>query len=455
MENENGKFNSRLESVRRFLHSDLYTLCFIILCGVFIFTDKGVLGVVLLALVCTVTMVLTDDLLPAFEGMMLISCFAIRLKYSTGEFLKLWPFIFPIAICFFSHFFIYHRKLKNFGILRGMIAASFALVLGGVGVINPRTYFSPTSIFYMISLGFGMVIICCYVADSFESKKDYDFENQFCKMMVSTVIVITLCLIYEYLSRRNELADHLHVIPFQWRNNGSTLLMLAMPFVFYYSRKHFIFYILGILVYGEILLTGSRGGLIFGAAELFICIAVMIILDKKHRKAEIITIIICVFALIVSRKYFFDLIQYTIDRMLNPEEANTRIELYRRGIADFKFNPVNGRGIAYMGNRDVHPSAEHTLCWYHNSILQVAASMGIIGIAAYVYLNILRIKVFLNNVSFFSLTMFLSFIGLEMMSLVNPGIFAPFPYLMLVSIYFIVIEKQNKNGRNVLKRSSK
>ena len=39
--------------------------------------------------------------------------------------------------------------------------------------------------------------------------------------------------------------------------------------------------------------------------------------------------------------------------------------------------------------------------------------------------------------------MFLSYIGLEMMSFVNPGIFVPFPYLFLVTIYFVVMERCN------------
>ena len=37
----------------------------------------------------------------------------------------------------------------------------------------------------------------------------------------------------------------------------------------------------------------------------------------------------------------------------------------------------------------------------------------------------------------------LSYISLELMSLVNPGIFCPMPYLLLVIIYLIVVEKSN------------
>jgi hypothetical protein len=103
-----------------------------------------------------------------------------------------------------------------------------------------------------------------------------------------------------------------------------------------------------------------------------------------------------------------------------------------------------------MGNRDVHPSAKHALCWYHNSIIQVAASCGAVGIAAFTFLNVQRIRVFIKNISFFAIIMLLSFIGLEMMSLVNPGIFVPVPYLFIVSIYFIVMQYQNTGGKESL-----
>ena len=96
-----------------------------------------------------------------------------------------------------------------------------------------------------------------------------------------------------------------------------------------------------------------------------------------------------------------------------------------------------------MGNSDVHNNAEFTLCWYHCSPIQSLGSFGIVGVAAYGYLIYLRIRTLAKNFTFFNIAMFLSYIGLEMMSLVNPGIFVPFPYLFLVTIYFVVMERCN------------
>ncbi len=43
----------------------------------------------------------------------------------------------------------------------------------------------------------------------------------------------------------------------------------------------------------------------------------------------------------------------------------------------------------------------------------------------------------------FNMTVFLSYISLELMSLVNPGIFSPIPYLLIVTLFFAVVERCN------------
>jgi hypothetical protein len=219
--------------------------------------------------------------------------------------------------------------------------------------------------------------------------------------------------------------------------------MLAMPFAFYLSAKDFGLFFIGILDYILILFTGSRGGMLFGIVELIICIVVMFILDKRHRPAIAAIIGVSLVVTCLTYRTWFDTLSYTLLRLIDPDENSIRIQLIGRGIEDFKANPLFGRGIGYMGNRDVHKSADFALCWYHCSPVQIIGSFGICGIAAYGYLIYLRIKTLLKSFTFFNIVMFISYIGLELMSLVNPGIFAPFPYLFLITLYFVMMEKSN------------
>lgn len=444
-------FNKVACAINKFSVSVWYSILLFAGASLFIFIKQDVLGVYILAIIISFTMVFSDDLVPVIEGIIVTACFAIRCKYSMDEFVSFWYLSLPVFIFVILHVIRFGIRFKKTTFIPGMIATSIAIILGGAGVIYWKTYFSPTSLFYMASLGFGMVLLCLYVTNSLSKERSYDFGLKFAYIHINVIAVLAVSLLFEYISRRNELHGKFGVIPFQWRNNAATLIMLAMPFAFYLAKRHFAWIFAGLIAYIEIVLTGSRGGLIFGTAEFALCLILMLIFDKNNRIKYTVTIILgAVFAVSVS-KLFLETISGTVSRMLDPDENSIRLKLIERGIRDFKDNPVFGQGLAYMGNRDIHHSAKHTLCWYHCSLIQVPASMGIVGIIAYIYLNVLRVRTFIRNRSFLSLILFISFIGIEMMSLVNPGIFVPFPYLLYITIYFIVMETQNPDNK-VLKQ---
>jgi uncharacterized membrane protein YobD (UPF0266 family) len=94
-----------------------------------------------------------------------------------------------------------------------------------------------------------------------------------------------------------------------------------------------------------------------------------------------------------------------------------------------------------MGNRDIFKNKDGALCWYHCEPIQIAASFGVVGIITFSYQFIKRNMLIWKKATLFNMTIFLSYISLEMMSLVNPGILCPMPYLMLVTLFMVVVEK--------------
>ncbi len=425
--------------------SDWFTAALIIAASIIIFTGAEIAGTVIFIVVFGLTMALSEDFLPALQIIVITTCFAIRCKHSYDDFIQFWWLIPPVALLTLSHFFVYKTKFKKGSCFYGILAVSAAVTLGGVGIISAKEYFAPVSLFYIFMLGFAMLIIYMYMNHALKIREIYVFSERFAKLMVSIIIMLCICLVEEYASRIAELEGGFDILPFQWRNNGSTMLMLAMPFAFYLSAKKFGWFFVGILAYAAIIFTGSRGGMIFGLIELGLCFVTMFFLDKRHRPFIGAIFFICLIAAFLLRHFLFDIVSYTIQRLLNPAENAIRLELIPRGIEDFKANPLFGRGIGYMGNNDVHNNAEFTLCWYHCSPIQIIGSFGIVGIAAYGLLLFLRIKTLAKSPTFFNIMVFISYIGLEMMSFVNPGIFVPFPYLFLVTIYFVIMERCNND----------
>lgn len=428
------------DRVRKFITGYGYTAMLLVLLCIAAVTGNEIVGTVVLSLLASVCLLLTEDITPCIETVLVTVCLAIRCKYSFNDFWHYRILAIPIIVFIVSHFIIYPVKPKKGECFRGIFAASVAITLGGVGSLMPIQYFSETSIFYIVMLGFAQLLLYCFAVGFFQRERSYDVREKLCKAMVSIIPALTICLVQEYLSRWAEFSEKWTVIPFQWRNNCATLLMLAMPFAFYYARKHFSAFYLGFLSLAAIVLSGSRGGLIFGVIEFMLCTAVLFACDKEHRKYIVITAAVIAALAVLQWKALLELVEYTIERLFSVKENSIRLELIPRCIDDFKTNPLFGRGLIYMGNRDVHKSAKFTLCWYHNSLAQVIGSMGICGIVGYAFLNYQRIRVFVKNINSLSAAFFLSFIGLEMMSLVNPGIFAPFPYLSLITLFFAAIE---------------
>ncbi|MDR2753402.1 MAG: O-antigen ligase family protein, partial [Oscillospiraceae bacterium] len=164
--------------------------------------------------------------------------------------------------------------------------------------------------------------------------------------------------------------------------------------------------------------------------------------DKKRRLLYISVAALCAALLVVAIPKLFAFFWPTIQRLLETLfKQEARILLYRRAVEDFLAHPFFGTGIGYMGNRDVHPSREFALCWYHCAPLQIIGSLGCVGVAAYLYQYVTRVRVFLRSRTNFHWTLLLSWLALEMMSLVNPGVFVPLPYLLLVTMFTVFAEK--------------
>lgn len=448
-----------MEKIRKFLLSPLYTLTLFAGACAVIFTGQELLGTFFFLVIIGLSMALTPDFTPALQATIFTICFAIRFKPSSPRsvklwpfFVRFWPFLFPICFLIAFHFLYYRNGLKRGSCFNAVFAVSVAVALGGLGVISPKEYFNPVALMYTFSLGFGTLIVYWYMCAALKTNGNYVFSERFAKLMTSAIFFLCVCLFEEYVRRRNELKGGFGILPFQWRNNASTILMLAMPFPFYLSVKKYAYFGVGLLSYLAILLSGSRGGMIFGLAELVVCIAVAFVIDKRRRPATLIISLVCVAAAVITRRALFDMLSYTIWRLFNPDENAIRLRLVSRGIEDFRANPPFGRGLGYMGNRDVHRNASFTLCWYHCSPIQIIGSFGLVGVAAYSYLIYARIRVLIRNFTFFNIMVFLSYIGVEMMSFVNPGVFVPFPYLFFVTIYFAVMENCNdENDKKALR----
>lgn len=446
--------NSKICTIRKFMLSKTFmfiqcilTAAFLLLRDLPVFAGLGSYtligaGILTLGAILCFVLIFCDDIMATLLPFLLVCSIAIQCYDSFDFFIK-FVWVAPVPVfAFLFHFIVYFEKLDWGKTWKGIVAVSIAVTLGGLGKITAPEYFNGSAIYHTFGLGFGMLILYCIMNSHYKpTSKHYILRFQFAHVMTFVGAFCVFMIIYHYIINWDEFMKTLTPLDFQWRNNVSTILMLTLPFSFYLSVKKYPFFFLGVLQFGAILFTGSRGGILGASAELALCLFAVVYADKKNRKKTLVMVAAAVVTVIVlSIKYFESFFLPVIFRM---ESVSIRAGLMARAVEDFKSNIIFGRGLGYMGNTDVHNPAKFALCWYHSAPFQVIGSFGLLGVVAFVYQFINRMKVVWKRTTLFNVTLFISYAGLFLMSLVNPGEFCPIPYGLLATLLFIICDKNN------------
>ncbi len=443
------KFQNMLKAVRSFFLTTEWMIMLCCLAAVFTTLGAYVYGTLVFGFIVAIVFLLSDDFMAPLLPFLLTVMIAIHCYDSYNTFMQYKLLAIPLLLCLILHFVFYWKPIKIQGSqFWPMIFVSVSIVLGGFGFITAKEYFAPTSLYHMLGLGFGMVFVYLLFFANIQVKKDYSLIDVLTRIMVVAGAFGAFMVFSFYIINIKTVLDIKGLLFMQWRNNLSTLMMIIMPFPFLLASRKSYATVLGFLYFIAILLTGSRGGMVFGGIELAMCIVMYILYDKRRRMAYILICLCLLFGVTVFFRQFVEFFGYTINKLftavsdfLMGESTEIRAIHCARGINDFLNHPVFGTGLGYMGNRDVHASKEFSLCWYHCEPIQIAASLGTVGIIAYVIQFVRRNVLIWRKVTLFNITVFISYAGIEMMSLVNPGLFCPLPYLMLITMLLVIVEK--------------
>ena len=102
-----------------------------------------------------------------------------------------------------------------------------------------------------------------------------------------------------------------------------------------------------------------------------------------------------------------------------------------------------GAGLGYVGDWKAIID-QKGLYQIHNTILQILACTGIIGAIAYLFYYAERIKMLFDKWDAFNLFVFLASFGFEGYSMLNTGTIQAFPFLAIIMVLTIAVEKNTK-----------
>ena len=343
-----------------------------------------------------------------------------------------------------------HRHSANRVAWRGNAFFSMAVFCGGLFLNGIFTrYYTLADTLYPLS--FLLSLLGVYALFAAFVRFDEETVEYFMTCLLSVGLIICAELLLEYLTggirfdERGDVVKESVMLGWGiWTAIGGMLVFL-MPVSFYFAHSHrhgWIYFFLGMLEYLCILLSQSRGALLFGTGILVMCLFILVTHGKNRRINRVF-----VGSIVVIGGLAGVLLRDRLSSMLHNYlryglDDNGRFEKWRVGWGYFLENPIFGSGFYtpfdYGGwQKDVYPYL------YHNTPIQLLASCGIVGMAAYLYHRYCTVLMVFKKKNTCKIFLGISILGLVSFSLLDVLIFNTYPTI-LYSLMLLFMEKSDK-----------
>lgn len=286
-------------------------------------------------------------------------------------------------------FAVRHWKSGNafsrHGILEGLVIFCGAMMLNGL--FSPN--YTPMNLFF--SGVIAAILLAVYVLFSRLVHFDGQSMGYLMYCLVIAGLLIAAELILAYLTtvqfEGGEIVKGSVVLGWGvWTTIGGMLAFL-MPTCFYFAASHrrgWIGYLVGLFLYVCILLSQSRGALLFGSLGLALCMIYLCFKGKNRKQNRIFTLAIFLLGAVGCLLLADKLISLVQNFLQYGFGDNGRFEIWKIGMNHFLENPVFGSGFydSYTTEeweRIIDPYL------YHNTVVQLFGSMGLVGVLAYAY----------------------------------------------------------------------
>lgn len=461
-----------LYKFRRFCTTPLFLLITLLISLVGIVGGSRTLlpSMIILVQVVALLLFVCDDLLPAFLPIFCIITLGATNLASLNDFVPYIPVTVTVVAGFIFHLFRYRRPLYVGQSLYGLIATSVAILLSGMATpLSSRDYTSLAAVYHVIGLSIGLILLYFLFASNRREHREYEPMNFFLWSMFFLGVLCATIIFSEFIGWLTKMAEEekdlvLYAFEysnsFPYRNTIATLLVMCFPSAFYLAKrtKHFLgqlaFLLCGVLFVAALIFSTARTAWLCAAILLPVCLAYYV--RKNSLKAgKFINLVLLLSIFFLAANAFSDVIIPIIEQRLkqgwiDPEEA--RVKLLLRSFEDFIAHPVFGIGISSLANTDLY-SDNGCICWYHMYFPQLWGSMGILGVAAYMYQLVIRAKLILTKPTAESTALGLIYLGLFLYSQTDVGEFTPIPFVVIALIVFVLLE--DKVRRDAVNTSTK
>lgn len=430
--------------LRNYLNCYWFYVFQILVAAFFVWLRQEVIGAVVFAILLGAILVICDDIRATTLPFLIISTITTN-RYNSYDTYIVFAKYIPIALaCLAYHFVIYRKRFVVGESAKGIFAVSIAVCFSGMGRIQFMEYVYGS--YYFFGLGFAMLVAYALMRSQFDDdKEEYRMKFAFLMSMMGVLCGFMIANGYYrfYIDKSISVLGHEGFS----QNNIATILMFVMPFPLYLARKNKATALGSVAALGFLILTRSRGGAVFGGIEFCVCAAFWIFsaLTKRSRK---IRLYICLGVMIVAVCSLLPVIIKVVLPRFDVDITNeSRYKMIWEGLRKFAKRPISGFGLLDNELNYEVMRKKGALTWYHMMPIQIIGGMGLIGVFCYAFQILGRIKLILTKKNQWSLVLGISYLGILLMSCVNPGEFCPLPFELLTVMLFIFQEVRLQTSR--------
>ena len=300
-----------------------------------------------------------------------------------------------------KHFFT--RKYK---LLPGMLLLLLSYLLSGIGSKGYRELALKNILFALVQ---GASVLIPYLLFSGGIRWEKARKDYFPWIGVCVGAHLTALLIWVYLTGdvvQGGIIERTQIFTgWGMYNNVGGLLTMTVPFAFYLAsryRRGWLGIILGSVFMAGILLTCSRSSILSGAA-IYVVSMVLSLHYSGNRKENTIAVVAVIGVLstvvLIFNRQFLVLFSDLLSKGLDP---SARDLIYEEGLKLFKTAPVFGTSFYPTGFKPWEWSTNPSFTGFfpprwHNTIVQLIACCGSVGLLAYLFHRAQTVWLFLRN----------------------------------------------------------
>ncbi|MBQ7386689.1 MAG: O-antigen ligase family protein [Clostridia bacterium] len=242
-------------------------------------------------------------------------------------------------------------------------------------------------------------------------------------------------------------------------NNLGAIIAMAIPFAFYFATRARVatpWILTALVLLAAAILTCSRGTMVFGVPVFIACLVITLLRAESKTEVRIVTAILLVGAA-VTAIIFSDKLAELFSKVPGLFETsgdetvimdNARFDFYANGLEAFKNNPIFGQTFYPVGYdvfdfSEIDKFSSFFPPRWHNTVIQILASCGIVGMVAYLVHRVSTVVLFIKKRGRATTFIAISILALLLMSLVDCHFFNVGPVLFY-SIMLAVMECAKK-----------